>query len=138
MVGFPPRSLPARYRRTSQSLSVGALDHKRKSLAHWVALAALCCLLSACTHFQSTEVATEVVVVTGEPRCRKIGVIEGVGGGPESAIAEAKRRASEKGATHMVLGKPAVDIDEGLTTVVAGTLFECLPPELEFPATGYP
>ena len=34
VVGLPPRSLPARYGRTSQSLPAGALDHKRKSLAH--------------------------------------------------------------------------------------------------------
>jgi hypothetical protein len=38
----------------------------------------------------------------------------------------------------MVLGEPELDIDDGLTTVVRGTLFDCPPQGSEFPPTGYP
>jgi hypothetical protein len=136
VVGFPPRSLPARYRRTSQSLSAGALDHKRKYLAHWVVLGTLYFGLSACAH--AVEPVSDVVLLNRAPRCKEIGVVDGEGGGAESAIAEAKRRASETSATHMVLENPELDLDDDLTTVVRGTLFECPPPGSEFPPTGYP
>ncbi|MCZ6805410.1 MAG: hypothetical protein O7F08_00535 [Deltaproteobacteria bacterium] len=97
-----------------------------------------CCLLSACQHAGSAEPTTSVVLVSREPRCKKIGVVHGEGGAADSAIAEAQRRASEKGATHMILQKPELDIDDDLTTVVEGTIFECPPPGSEFPPTGYP
>ena len=77
-------------------------------------------------------------MVNREPRCKQIGVVHGEGGAADSAIAEAQRRASEKGATHMILQKPELDIDDDLTTVVEGTIFECPPPGSEFPPTGYP
>ena len=121
---------------TSQSLSAGARDHKRKSLAHWVLLGTLYFGLSACAH--AAEPVSDVVLIKRAPRCKEIGVVDGEGGGAESAIAEAKRRASETSATHMVLENPELDLDDDLTTVVRGTLFECPPPGSEFPPTGYP
>jgi len=76
--------------------------------------------------------------VSRAPRCKEIGVIQGEGGGADSAIAEAKKRAAEKGATHVLLGEPELDIDNGLTTLVEATLFDCPPPGSEFPPVGYP
>lgn len=93
--------------------------------------------LGACKHMGSAA-ETSVLVVERAPRCKEIGLVDGEGGGADSAIVEAKRRASEKGATHMVLGEPELDIDDGLTTVVRGTLFDCPPQGSEFPPTGYP
>jgi len=80
----------------------------------------------------------DVVVVSRAPRCKEIGVVSGEGGGAESAMAEAKKRAAEKGATHAVFEKPELDIDDGVTTVVDATLFDCPPPGSEFPPVGYP
>ena len=115
---------------------MGALDHERKSLAHCVVLGILCFCLSACAH--AVEPVSDVVLIKRAPRCKEIGVVDGEGGGAEAAIAEAKRRASETSATHMVLENPELDLDDDLTTVVRGTLFECPPPGSEFPPTGYP
>ena len=86
----------------------------------------------------SVEPVSNVVLINRAPRCKEIGVVDGEGGGAESAIAEAKKRASETSATHMVLEDPELDLDDDLTTVVRGTLFECPPPGSEFPPTGYP
>lgn len=64
--------------------------------------------------------------------------MEGVGGGDERAIADAKERAARFGATHMVLGTPDLNVNDGLTTVVDATLFDCPPPGAEYPPVGYP
>lgn len=80
-----------------------------------------------------------MLVVDAAPLgCRKLGVVRGVGGQARHAIANARERARERGATHMVLGRPEPDIEQGLTTVVEATLFECPPPGTFFPPIGYP
>ena len=38
----------------------------------------------------------------------------------------------------MVLENPELDLDDGVTTVVRATLFECPPPGSEFPPADYP
>jgi len=79
-----------------------------------------------------------LVVTTRPPYCWKVGSVEGVGGGDERAIADAKERAARFGATHMVLGTPDLNVNDGLTTVVDATLFDCPPPGAEYPPVGYP
>lgn len=104
------------------------------SLAQRVALVFFFCSC-ACAH--TVEPASEVVLVRRAPRCEEIGVIYGEGGGAATAIDEAKRRAAERGATHMMLETPEPDLEEGLTMVAKGTIFACPVPGSQFPATGY-
>lgn len=70
--------------------------------------------------------------------CKKLDVIQGVGGSAGWAIANAKERALEGGATHVVLGRPEPEIELGIVTVVEAKLYECPPPGSYFPPTGYP
>ncbi|MGB8328745.1 MAG: hypothetical protein WCE62_01360 [Polyangiales bacterium] len=67
-----------------------------------------------------------------------MGFVQGVGGGDERAIADAISRAAQLGATHVILDAPDLNVNDGLTTVVVGTLFDCPPPGAEYPPVGYP
>jgi hypothetical protein len=79
-----------------------------------------------------------LVVGSRPPGCRKLGAVEGVGGGDERAIADALARAAARRATHVILGRPHLNVENGLTTVVDATLFDCPPPGAEYPPVGYP
>jgi hypothetical protein len=81
-----------------------------------------------------------IVLVVGSrpPDCRKLGVVEGVGGGNERATAYALARAAARGATHVILGRPHLNVENGVTTVVDATLFDCPLPGAEYPPVGYP
>lgn len=93
----------------------------------------------SCAHQPSVEPGKTVIVADAVPYyCEKLGVIQGVGGSAAYAMANAKERAIERGATHVVLGQPHLDIDQGLVTVVEATLFDCPPRGSYFPPTGYP
>jgi hypothetical protein len=83
--------------------------------------------LAACAHTQtSAAVPRSVFVVEAPPPgCVKIGEVKGVGGGDQRAIEDALAQAAERGATHIVLGTPDLNVTDGLTTVVDGTLFDC-------------
>ncbi len=78
------------------------------------------------------------MLVNAEPRCRKLGMIEGVGGNAERARADALDRAAERGATHVRLEPAHPDLEDGMTTVVTGIIFECPSPEVMLPPAGYP
>lgn len=95
--------------------------------------------LGACAHTDAPSARSPVrVVPTRPPNCRKLGVVEGVGGREETAIDNALAKASERGATHVVLGTPDLNITSGITTVVDATLFDCLPEPADYPPVGYP
>jgi len=95
--------------------------------------------LGACAHTEATSASSSVLIVGGRPPdCRKIGVVEGVGGRDETAIDNALTRAAVRGATHVVLGTPDLNVFDGMTTVVDATLFDCLPAPAEYPPVGYP
>jgi len=79
-----------------------------------------------------------VVLVNAEPRCEKLGAVEGVGGNAERAKADALDRAVERGATHARLEPAHPDLEEGVTIVVTGVLFRCQPSDEVFPPAGYP
>jgi hypothetical protein len=95
-----------------------------------------CFALTACKP-ASTETAADVAVVSAKPRCPKIGVVEGAGGDAEHARADAIEQAAERGATHVLLDTPYSDLQNGMITIVDGTLFECPPPGEVFPPDGY-
>jgi hypothetical protein len=78
------------------------------------------------------------MVVNAEPRCKELGVVEGVGGNPDSAKADALERAAERGATHARLEPAHPDLEDGMTIVVTAKLFVCPPPGEQFPPDGYP
>jgi hypothetical protein len=93
----------------------------------------------SCVHEDAITPGRTVIVADAVPYfCKKLGVIEGVGGSAGYAIANAEERAFERGATHVVLGHPELDIDQGLVTVVEAKLYDCPPPGSYFPPTGYP
>jgi hypothetical protein len=95
--------------------------------------------LAACKHVGATVLGGTVLVVDAPPAyCKKLGVVQGFGGGARYAVADARTRALERGATHMVLGTPDLDVETGITTVVDATLFDCPPPGSVFPPIGYP
>ena len=76
-------------------------------------------------------------VVNAEPRCEKIGVVEGVGGDAQHARKDALEQAAERGATHIVLESAHPDLEDGMTTIVTGKIFGCPPPGEVYPPTGY-
>jgi hypothetical protein len=95
-----------------------------------------CFALVACKP-SSTETAADVVVVNAKPRCKKIGVVEGAGGDTQHARADAIEQAAERGATHILLDTPYWDLQNGMTMIVDGTIFECPPPDEVYPPAGY-
>ena len=98
----------------------------------------LACFAFVACKPSSTETAADVVVVNAKPRCKKIGVVEGAGGDARHARADAIEQAAERGATHILLGTAYPDLQNGITTIVDGTLFECPPSDEVYPPTGYP
>ena len=101
----------------------------------------LVCILfpAACKHVGATDLRSTVLVVGAPPAyCKKLGVVQGFGGEARYAIADARARALERGATHMMLGTPDLDVETGIVTVVDATLFDCPPPGSVFPPIGYP
>ena len=101
-----------------------------------VALAACCSV--ACKPSTPSRPARDVRVVLTEPRCRKIGVLEGVVGSERHARQNALELASERGATHVRLDQAHPDLEDGLTFVVATTMIVCPSSEQQFPPDGYP
>lgn len=100
-------------------------------------------VFSACSTFgackpASTETAADVQVVNAKPRCEKIGVVEGAGGNGPHARADALEQAAERGATHIMLEPAHPDLEDGMTTIVTGTMYACPPPDEVFPPAGYP
>ena len=78
------------------------------------------------------------MLVNADPRCQKLGVVEGTGGNAERATADALALAAERGATHVRLESAHPDLEDGTTVVVTGTTFECPSPEVMLPPAGYP
>jgi hypothetical protein len=75
--------------------------------------------------------------VRGEPRCPKLGIVEGVGGNEEHARANALDQAVAQDATHVRLEPAHPDLEDGMTIVVTCTMFKCPPPGEVFPPAGY-
>lgn len=128
---MPSRTVPRSYvfsSRPRSKLSCSAADLLR---------ALACFALVACKP-PSTETAARIVVVNAKPRCEKIGIVEGAGGDAEHARADAITQAAERGATHILLDTPYWDLQNGMTMIVDGTLFECPPSSEVFPPDGYP
>jgi len=96
----------------------------------------VCSAATACKP-TSTETAADVRIVNTTPRCEKIGVVEGVGGNAQHARTDALEQAAERGATHIVLESAHPDLEDGMTIVVTGKIFECLPPDKALPPDGY-
>ncbi len=97
-----------------------------------------CCLLEACTATPSAQSARDLVLVSGAPRCPKLGTVEGAGGSAKFAKADALDQASARGATHVRLEPAHPDLEDGMTMVVTCTMFKCPPPGQDFPPDGYP
>ena len=93
--------------------------------------------MAACKPATPTNSARDIVLVNSEPRCEKLGAVEGVGGNAESAKADALDRAAERGATHARLEPAHPDLEDGMTTVVTGTIFGCPSPDEVLPPDGY-
>jgi len=75
--------------------------------------------------------------VRGEPRCPKLGIVEGIGGNEEHARADALDQAAAQGATHVRLEPAHPDLEDGMTIVVTCAMFKCPPPGQVFPPAGY-
>ena len=104
-----------------------------------LAVLALSSMSFSCAHEGVIAPGSTVIVADAVPYfCKKLGVIEGVGGSAGYAIANAEERALERGATHVVLGRPELDVEQGLVTVVEAKLYDCPAPGSYFPPTGYP
>ncbi len=102
-----------------------------------VALLLACCLGPGCKAAPSTRSAADLVLVAGEPRCPKLGVVDGVGGSETRATASALDQATARGATHVRLEPAHPDLEDGMTIVVTCTMFKCPPSGEEFPPAGY-
>jgi len=96
-----------------------------------------CGVVAACKPATPTESARDIVLVNAEPRCEKLGSVEGVGGNAEHAKADALEQAVERGATHARLEPAHPDLEDGMTIVVTGTIFACPPPGEVLPPDGY-
>ena len=77
-------------------------------------------------------------MVRSEPRCEKVGVVEGVGGSEKHARENALRLAADRGATHVRLEPAHPDLEDGLTFVVTAKMWKCQTAEEQFPPVGYP
>lgn len=97
----------------------------------------VCCLLAACKPSASTQSARDVRIVRSEPRCEKLGVVEGIGGSEKRARENALEQASDRGATHVRLEPAHPDLEDGMTFVATATMFKCLSPDEQFAPNGY-
>jgi hypothetical protein len=95
-----------------------------------------CWLLLACGP-ASTEPTSSIKVIHKEPRCKKIGVVEGAGGNDRAARADAFEQAAERGATHIILESPHPDLEDGMTIVATARIYRCPPPGEVYPPVGY-
>lgn len=111
---------------------------KHRSSLRIVGLLIGCCWLSTACSPKSTESTSSIKVVQKEPRCEKIGVVEGAGGNDRAARADAFDQAAERGATHIMLEPAQPDLEDGMTMIVTATLYRCPPPNEVFPPVGYP
>jgi len=102
-----------------------------------VTLLVFCCPALAACKPTSSQTAADVRVVNAEPRCEKIGVVEGVGGNAQHARNDALEQAAERGATHILLDSPHPDLEDGMTMVVTGKIFSCPSPDDVYPPAGY-
>ncbi len=100
-------------------------------------LVLVCFAFAACKP-SSSETAADVRVVNAEPRCKKLGVVEGAGGSAEHARKDALEQAAERGATHVLLQPAHPDLEDGMTMVVTGKIYGCPPPDEVYPPNGYP
>ncbi len=98
---------------------------------------ALFWLFAACKP-TSTETTSSIKVVHKEPRCERIGVVEGAGGNDRAARADAFEQAAERGATHIMLQPPHPDLEDGMTMIVTAKIYRCPPPDEVFAPVGYP
>ncbi len=85
----------------------------------------------------SSQTAADVRVANAEPRCEKLGVVEGAGGNAQHARQDALEQAAERGATHILLESAHPDLEDGMTMVVTGKIFRCPPPDEVYPPIGY-
>jgi hypothetical protein len=97
-----------------------------------------CGVVAACKPATPTESARDIVLVNAEPRCEKLGSVEGAGGNEKHAKADALDQAADRGATHVRLDTAHPDLEDGMTIVVTAKLFVCSPPGEQFPPDGYP
>lgn len=80
-----------------------------------------------------------MIVVSASPKyCKNLGVVEGAGDNAARAREDALTQAAERGATHVRLDRSHLDLEEGMTTVVTGTVYACPSADEVFPPTGYP
>ena len=75
--------------------------------------------------------------MNAEPRCKKLGVVEGVGGNAEHARKDALVQAAERGATHVLLESAHPDLEDGMTMVVTGKIYGCPSSDEALPPDGY-
>ena len=118
-----------------------AYSSKRRSNPRRLALLAptvLMVLAGACQPAPSASSAADLVFVRGEPRCPKLGVVEGVGGNEKHAREDALAQAALQAATHVRLEPAHPDVEDGMTIVVTCTMFKCPNSGEEFPPAGYP
>ena len=99
-------------------------------------LVLVCFAFAACKPL-SSETAADVRVVNAEPRCKKLGVVEGVGGNAEHARKDALVQAAERGATHVLLESAHPDLEDGMTMVVTGEIYGCPSSDEALPPDGY-
>ena len=95
-------------------------------------------LVAACKPAPSASSAADLVFVKGDPRCPKLGTVEGIGGNEGHARADALAQAALQGATHVRLEPAHPDLEDGMTIVVTCTMFKCPASGEEFPPAGYP
>lgn len=76
-------------------------------------------------------------IVRSEPRCNKLGVVEGVGGSEKNARDKALELAANRGATHVRLERAHPDLEDGMTYVVTAKMWECPSADEQFPPDGY-
>jgi len=124
------------------ALRLSVCSSRRRSSLHWLArvapVAALLAVAGGCQPAPSPTSAADLVFVRGEPRCPKLGVVEGVGGNDEHARQDALAQAALQGATHVRLEPAHPDVEDGMTIVVTCTMFKCAQPGEVFPPNGYP
>jgi hypothetical protein len=96
------------------------------------------CSLAACKPLPSAQSPQHLKLVRSEPRCEKLGAVEGVGGSEKHARENALELAADRGATHVWLDRAHPDLEDGLTYVVTAKMWKCPPPAEQFPPDGYP
>lgn len=104
-------------------------------MAFWGAFL-VCWILAACTP-TGTEPTSSIKVVGKQPRCEKLGFLEGVAGNDRAARADALEQAAERGATHIMLEPAHPDLEDGMSMIVTARIYRCPPPDEVYPPVGY-